>query len=487
MQPDRRDGGPPRGRRQFLCILGRGLLGGACLNAQSLALPLLAGERTARVVRAVDYGLGTSDGREDDTAGLQRLIDEQLRDGDTLVLGPCHRLKARRGQRRGFQARSTLYVAQRTGITLDARHSELFEDAVDGTAQGVFTFRDCRDVTVLVDRFRGRVDMPGESFYSGFLVACDRGVSNLRLRAREVRDCHGGLVTLHQAQVEDIRVEIEQLTHCNYGVTLRGGHRRVTARFAIDGCRRAFFIHGDSREVDADYRVANAYLTALRLGVGGGAGPIRDARVRCRVVEGAAEYRPQARNRIEAKGVGNQLLDSHIEVVADLPVSVVSLGDDAGFVMRRVGIKVAIPEASSASTVAPFTIGGVQAEPFEAVSADLHAGVSAVAGQPARRTVQVRNGRGLRLRGRLHCAEAVGEPLLIDDVAEVGLDLETYHAGGGRGAVLRYCRNVTGRLVTNGRLAVSDSRGVSLEVVAAARRDEYPEKGSVTSTSRMNE
>ncbi len=191
-------------------------------------------------------------------------------------------------------------------------------------------------MSVLVNRFRGEVDMPGEAFYSGFLVACDRGVSNLRLQAREVSHCHGGLATLHRAGVENVRVEIDQLRRCNYGVTLRAEHRQVRARFAIDGCRRACFIHGDSREVDIDYRVANAYLTALRLGEGSGSGPIREAHIRCRVVQGEASHRPFARDRIEAKGPGNQLLDSRIEVVAERPVSVINLGDDVGFRMRNV-------------------------------------------------------------------------------------------------------------------------------------------------------
>ncbi len=85
---------------------GPGPLGSAMVGALWDAIPPARGQ-SGRVIHAVDHGLGTSQGREDDTAGLQRLIDEQLRDGDTLVLGPRHRLGPRLGIRRGFQARST--------------------------------------------------------------------------------------------------------------------------------------------------------------------------------------------------------------------------------------------------------------------------------------------------------------------------------------------------------------------------------------------
>src|SRR5690554_347211 len=453
------------GRRAVLRGVGGGCLMGAMFGAGAL-LPLWAEEPSGRILRAMDFGLGLSEGRDDDTPGLQRLIDEELRDGDTLVLGPRHRLRARRGRRSGFQERSTLYLQGLNGITLEASHSELFEAEVDGAVQGVFTLRDCHDVTLRLGAFRGQVELPGEAFYSGFLVACDRGVSRLRVQARSVQDCHGGFVALHGSGVRDVEIDIERLVHCNYGVTLRSDHRRVSARFAIDGCRRAFFIHGDSLDVVADYRVANAYLTALRLGVGSGSGPIRDARVRCRVVPGAEAYRQHARNRIEARGIGNQLLNSRIEVVASLPVSVVNFGDDAGFLMRHVALHVTLPEASDPSTVAPFTIGGVQSEPFEGVTAELHAGMRAVPGQPGRRTVQIRNGRGLVLRGALSCEAGVGEPLLIDDVAEAVLDLETRHDGEGPGLVLRRCHGVSGRLVTRQRLQVLDSRAVTLRVEA---------------------
>ncbi len=122
--------------------------------------------------------------------------------------------------------------------------------------------------------------------------------------------------------------------------------------------------------------------------------------------------------------------------------------------------------------MAPFTIGGVKAEPFEALRIEVDAGIQAVAGQPQRRTLQVRTGRDLELTGNLSCAAGVSAPLLIDDVSNASLSLSTYHAGGGPGAVLRDCQQVRGRLVSNGRLEVHDSQAVRVELERRGQHDQ---------------